>query len=696
MAQPDQIPNHATMSLPIASLFAVLATLAGLHVLLASARLSLVEWLPPWVSTTIQLLDGFVSAAAVALLAWIVVRTSAPRELPRPERIVSWLRWSSLACIAVVAMPIPESESIGAAVLRILVGGAILAAAAWNTYVLLRIVRGYRVLQTPLLLRSIALLMVATLVVRWIEEIVGAGAFDAVYVFGGIAVSVIVFVLARRRRWLMLLPREVRRSIGKWSLATLLFATIACGTIFDRSSIHSQTLRSWLVGSDIVVGKLFLMTAVYAGVAFVTVLMARSATDRKTYEFDAITFFNRVVAEHAEPQRLYDTVTALAVALSDATAAWLLVYDKSSATWRMVSCAGISDHRAAALEIERNLSLNSMLEPLVVPNLRDDERFYRIARSVESYAQSLMVIPLREDDEPSGAVVVVSNKAYAFEHSDVESLAAFVPSVIIALANQRLLHTAIERERLRRELMLGREIQQRLLPATIPHLNGWEVVGWWEPAHEVGGDYFDYFRFADGTVCVLVADVSGKGIGAAFYMAKLKGICLASALVSQSLREFVIRIHRALDGVLEPRVYISLAAVGIRPDGTLSIIRAGHPPPIAVGNDGRTHLYLPRGIAIGLVPTEQFAAIIEEAVVEPRRFDRLVLVTDGVTEAGMVHDRELGIAGVREIIEQCCHATTATTMLDQIRSGLADRTGQALSADDMTLVVMRRLTSHDT
>lgn len=689
MSQQEQPPIiRSTTALLIAGVIVV-----ALRLLIAGSLRVLDEVSPSWLIRVLSFVEGAIAALATGIAALYIVQQRSSATTPTVSQFRQWLRLSAAACVIAVVIPdLPQSSWRG------VVGGVLgsviaVVIVAWIAYMLIRVCYGYRTVRTELLLRGVGLVLGSTLLLRWIEPLASAGTFDAPYVFSTIVIGVLVLLLARRRRWLTSLPRLERWSIGIWGSIAAVFAIIAASDAYDRSSSLARLLDLWLVGSSLVAAHVFVMLAVYSLVVVWTVLTSGSSAERKRFEFDAITFFNSVAAEHSEPQKLYDTITALAIALTDATSAGLFLRQESG-TWNAVSWSGVDPERARSLELEEKLSQIPLHQPILIPHLQDDERFFRIARSVESFAQAAVLMPLWEDSVCNGVIVSLSDKPYSFEQSDVESLASFAPAVSIVLANQRLLRTAIEQERLQRELMLGRQIQQRLLPTAIPPLNGWEVVGWYESAYEVGGDYFDYFYLGNGRACIIVADVSGKGISAAFYMAKLKGICIALAPFCSTVYEFVVGIQRALDGVLEPRVYVTLFAVGIDPTGGITMIRAGHPPALYSTHDGRTCVLAPPGIALGLVSTSRFADLIEEIEVDYRTIKHLIVYTDGLIEAGIDAGCELGIDGLRDIVESSSAAGSAQAMVHAIRQGIIERIGTTSFNDDITVVVMRRITTN--
>jgi len=177
-------------------------------------------------------------------------------------------------------------------------------------------------------------------------------------------------------------------------------------------------------------------------------------------------------------------------------------------------------------------------------------------------------------------------------------------------------------------------------------------------------------------------------------MAKLKGICLALAPLCRSVHDFIVRIHRALDGgVLESRVYITLAAVGITPSGRVHIVRAGHPPPVGVTSDGQVQVYSPQGIALGMVSTDRFVALTPVLEIEQTHLDTLLLFSDGYLEAGLPTTAELGLDGIRRMIQSHANNCSAEELLQRLKGDLSTMLASTTQHDDITMVIMKRTTN---
>jgi len=188
------------------------------------------------------------------------------------------------------------------------------------------------------------------------------------------------------------------------------------------------------------------------------------------------------------------------------------------------------------------------------------------------------------------------------------------------------------------ELQRAREIQQSLLPKDIPQLPGFDVATAWQPAREVGGDYFDVLRLGENRLAICIADVVGKGVSAALLMANVQAAVRAFARDSESPAWVCDRVNSVLCGNIAAEKFVTFFYGVLDAKGrTLQYCNAGHPPPILVSSDST--LQLPAGGAVlGVFPTWRY----EDATVPLNAGDRLLLFTDGITEAPGTDGREFG------------------------------------------------------
>lgn len=191
-----------------------------------------------------------------------------------------------------------------------------------------------------------------------------------------------------------------------------------------------------------------------------------------------------------------------------------------------------------------------------------------------------------------------------------------------------------QRERLRAEFEVARRAQQDLLPAGPPLIPGFEAAAACYPAGEVGGDLYDYLPGPLGRWMLCVADVSGKGLGAALHMTLLKGMLASAAHHAPAPAAVASRLNQAVAETGRGRMFITLSLVVLDPAGRRAEhLRAGHNPPLVWrAQSGECEWRKPRGIGLGLTAGPAFEANLEPETIEFVPGDMMLLYSDGVTE----------------------------------------------------------------
>jgi len=237
----------------------------------------------------------------------------------------------------------------------------------------------------------------------------------------------------------------------------------------------------------------------------------------------------------------------------------------------------------------------------------------------------------------------------------------------------------------RDELEDGRAVQRALLPAPSPEVAGWDVWLSSRPANDVGGDLVDLLRLAGDHVALVLADVAGKGLGAALLMAKLQSTLRAIAGDTPSLGEQAARVNAILhrDGL--PNSFATLVYLDVtRDSGTVRLVNAGHMPPLVLR--GRTLAELARGgIALGIT----HPAAYEEQVVELAPGETLLVYSDGVTEAMNASGEFFGEERLRAILPGVS-TLAAAEIASRVVAAVDAFVGSASVHDDLSLLILRR------
>ena len=259
-----------------------------------------------------------------------------------------------------------------------------------------------------------------------------------------------------------------------------------------------------------------------------------------------------------------------------------------------------------------------------------------------------------------------------------------------------LLQEAVEKKRLEEELRIAREIQMSLLPTGPVTMPGLAVTALSVPAREVGGDYYDFVELGARRLAILVADVSGKGTSAAFYMAELKGLILSLSRIYQSPKQLLIEVNRIISANLDPRSFITMTyAVLDLKAGTFTYARAGHTPLIYVpaGHPGQraAQVLTPDGLVLGLQLEgieKKFADLLEECSLRVAGGNLLVLFTDGITEAMNERGDLFGESRLSHLIEEHGHLPSKELREPIVRDVEAS-VGPVDQHDGMTMVVLK-------
>jgi phosphoserine phosphatase RsbU/P len=235
----------------------------------------------------------------------------------------------------------------------------------------------------------------------------------------------------------------------------------------------------------------------------------------------------------------------------------------------------------------------------------------------------------------------------------------------------------------RRELAEALKIQQRLLPEQLPQIDGCELAASWQPASGVGGDCFDALRFGDARLALSIADVVGKGIPAALLMSNLQAAVRAFASDAVEPRELCHQVNGILCGNIAEGRFISFFYCLVdAAAGTLVYTNAGHYYPMLVRADGTSARLESGGPVLGVLEGAEY----QQAHVALTPGDRLVLFTDGLTEARSPADEEFGEERLLEaVIEH--RACSAPSLQARLVNAVATFTAGRLH-DDATLIVL--------
>jgi sigma-B regulation protein RsbU (phosphoserine phosphatase) len=246
--------------------------------------------------------------------------------------------------------------------------------------------------------------------------------------------------------------------------------------------------------------------------------------------------------------------------------------------------------------------------------------------------------------------------------------------------------TTAERERLSRELEIARTIQESFLPDRAPTIPGFDLAARSIPALFVGGDFYDFIPISEGRFGLVIADVSGKGVSAALFMALSRTLVRASTAAELSPASAITHANRMIFEDSKTSMFVTLFyAILDSRERTLTYVNAGHNPPVFIrGDDASITLLKAEGIALGVLEDIE----LETVTISLHEDDLLVLYTDGVTEAENSSNELYGEERLEELMGTI-RKTTSAEIIVSIVEDIKKFAGDAPQSDDITLLVMK-------
>jgi serine phosphatase RsbU (regulator of sigma subunit) len=261
----------------------------------------------------------------------------------------------------------------------------------------------------------------------------------------------------------------------------------------------------------------------------------------------------------------------------------------------------------------------------------------------------------------------------------------------IALENARFHEDMVARERQKRDLELAHQVQLSFLPRKLPEVAGYEFFAHYEPALEVGGDYYGFVPLLNGKLAIAVGDVAGKGIPAALLMAKLSSDTRFCLLTEDNSARAITTLNNLLYPHTSPLDrFVTLTACVLDPKThTVTLVSAGHPPPMIYRKeDSSLSDSMPKsvpGLPLGMMDDFEYEAC--QATLQPG--DMLLFFSDGVTDAINVRNVAFGNEGIHAV-RQSGGAMNARAFGERLVKAVKQHAAGRSPHDDITLVVLSR------
>ena len=322
---------------------------------------------------------------------------------------------------------------------------------------------------------------------------------------------------------------------------------------------------------------------------------------------------------------------------------------------------------------------------LVQDALSEDDLRGRMS-IVEQSVRSILAVPLQTDDSVIGLIYLdTPDFTRGFSVADLNLLTVMANVAAIRIEHARLAEIEQAEKIMARDLSQAGEIQQGLLPSIAPRVAGLDIAAHNAACRTVGGDYYDFFPYADGRIGIVVADVAGKGMPAALLMSSLQARFQVLADDPSDLAGLMFRLNRLLVANCPSNRFVTLFFGVLDPAaGTVAYCNAGHNPPLIVRAGGEVSQMDQGGPVLGILP----AASYQEERCEVASGDIVVLYSDGVTEAMRADDEEFGEQRLIDVVVQH-RELSAAQIAEKVKEALAVWMGATPPMDDVTVVIVR-------
>jgi serine phosphatase RsbU (regulator of sigma subunit) len=299
------------------------------------------------------------------------------------------------------------------------------------------------------------------------------------------------------------------------------------------------------------------------------------------------------------------------------------------------------------------------------------------------------VMPLVAEGRSVGALLLNRRQPHMLDEQEVRLLRLMANQAALAIEKARLHQQEVERQLLGKELELAQEIQLSLLPKVLPEVAGWEFSAYYQPARQVGGDFYDLFEMPGEPqrLGMVIADVSGKGVPAALFMALSRTLIRTAALEGSRPP---IALDRANEQIRKENrsgqfVSVCYSMLDVQ-SGHLIFANAGHNLPLWVkGNSGQVRELVAPGIVLGVLEEIK----LTEGEIDLAPGDLLIFYTDGVNESMDFSREQFGEERLQEVVGNLAHASSRQ-VIEAVVDAVKAHTRDVPPSDDITMLVVKR------
>ena len=324
--------------------------------------------------------------------------------------------------------------------------------------------------------------------------------------------------------------------------------------------------------------------------------------------------------------------------------------------------------------------------PLVINNFKNDSRF-KFAEEIDLPVKTLLSVPMSLKGKMIGLLTLFNKKSESgFSSDDQRLLSIIAAQSAHVIEHARLLQKEQELFKMEEEFRMAKDIQLNILPKKIPLIEGYDIFAINIPAHQVGGDYYDFINLSDNRIALCLGDITGKGLPAAMLMANLQATLRGQALTQNNVCDNIKNSNvLLLNSTSENRFATLFYAELNYAKHTLTYCNAGHDAPFNFKQNVITRLS-EGGLLLGCFDFVVFEQVSKQ--IEPGEL--LVIFSDGVTEAMNENNEEFGEEKLISIIKSN-QDLKAKDLIDKIVTEVKAHSSKVEQSDDITLMVIKRI-----
>lgn len=521
---------------------------------------------------------------------------------------------------------------------------------------------------------------------------------DGVRLGSGIALGLFGIYLSGHQRWIAYLSLKEKWQAILIQLGVLGFTV--CFLLYLRGAQTDPVLLAPATQSSFLAFNSFFATFYALAGLLITLfnLPVAKVFEERRAEIMSLQQLSQIIQRGQSAPEIYQILFSSAIQTGKADAAALLPATSGEGSTML----------AAPLRHQLSPAELAALEKLLLPpgathapevaegDLRRNPQY---GPALPDYS-SLVVLPMHNKVHNYGTLVLLSKEPYNFDSEVLSILHAFTAQTVLSFENLQLAQEALINQRTQDELRIAALVQERLIPRQLPTDDWFEVATYAQAAKEVGGDFYDFLHLPGQKLAVLIGDVSGKGVTAAFHTAQMKGIFHALMQANPLAKKerdrypdphrFMVQANEALTHCLERSSFITAAFYLIDYQaGGFSFARAGHCHTLYYHSiQEEVSYFRTEGLGLGIIRNAGYEKHVKTQFWDYNPGDVMVIYTDGIVEARDGAGNEYGEERLRQMLERCFYQT-ATEINEELRHDVQEFSrGQPLH-DDQTLLVIK-------